>query len=133
MSRLYHLHAKIGLGALRWERLLHLVVEPFPIRDLAADCPIHIIFKHSHLNFFHPYVVVYMALRGFQQFKGFNHIVSKCGGLPFRPSKCRLNTSCGFLTLLAVNKVYHYTPTSKSSYTSKHNVTETEVYHLMQQ
>nr|DAG19221.1 MAG TPA: hypothetical protein [Caudoviricetes sp.] len=35
---------------------------------MAADCPIHIIFKLSHLVIFHTYAVVYMALRGFQQF-----------------------------------------------------------------
>lgn len=129
MSRLYHLHAKIGLGALRWERLFHLVVEPFPIRDLAADCPIHEIFKHSHLNLFHFYVVVSMILRGFQQFKGFNHTVSKCGGLPFRPSRCRLNNLIGFLTLLAVNKSFHHTPIAKSNYTSKHNAMGIVVCH----
>lgn len=133
MSRLYHLHAKIGLGALRWERLLHLVVEPFPIRDLAADCPIHEIFKHSHLNFFHFYVVVSMTLRGFQQFKGFNHTVSKCGGLLFRPSRCRLNNLIGFLTLLIANKSFHYKPISKSNYISKYNVMGTAVCHLLKQ
>ena len=48
-----------------------LVVEPFSIRDLAADCPILIILKHSHLIMFQIYVVVYKALRSFQQFNGF--------------------------------------------------------------
>src|SRR5574344_1088042 len=47
-----------------------LVVEPYPIRVLAADCPITIVFKHSRLVIFHTYVVVYSALRVFQQFKG---------------------------------------------------------------
>ena len=48
-----------------------IVVEPSSIRGLAADCPIHTIFKHSHFGLFHPYVVVCMALRGFQQFNRF--------------------------------------------------------------
>lgn len=45
-----------------------MVVEPSPIRSLVADCPIFIIFKHSHLGLFHPYVVVNESLRVFQQF-----------------------------------------------------------------
>ena len=45
-----------------------IVVEPSAIRGLVADCPIFIIFKHSHLGLFHPYVVVNESLRGFQQF-----------------------------------------------------------------
>ena len=36
-----------------------LTVEPSPIRSLAADCPILVIFKHSHISIFHLYVVVY--------------------------------------------------------------------------
>jgi hypothetical protein len=47
-----------------------LVVEPYPIRVLAADCPITIVFRHSRLVIFHTYVVVYSAIRVFQQFKG---------------------------------------------------------------
>lgn len=35
-----------------------IVVEPFSLRDLAADCPILLIFKRSRLGLFHPYVVV---------------------------------------------------------------------------
>ena len=49
-----------------------IVVEPSPIRSLVADCPMIIIFKHSHLSLFHLYVVVYNPLRGFQQFNRFN-------------------------------------------------------------
>ena len=45
-----------------------IVVEPSSIQGSAADYPIHIIFKHSRLGLFHPYVVVYMTLRAFQQF-----------------------------------------------------------------
>ena len=45
-----------------------IVVEPSAIRGLVADCPIFIIFKHSHLGLFHPYAVVNESLRGFQQF-----------------------------------------------------------------
>lgn len=48
-----------------------IVVEPSPVRGLAADCPIHMIFKPSHFGIFHPYVVVHVALRGFQQFNMF--------------------------------------------------------------
>nr|DAH32549.1 MAG TPA: hypothetical protein [Caudoviricetes sp.]DAN00814.1 MAG TPA: hypothetical protein [Caudoviricetes sp.] len=48
-----------------------MVVEPYSIRALVADCPILIIFKHSHLTIFHVYVVVYKALRSFQQFNRF--------------------------------------------------------------
>lgn len=48
----------------------HLVVEPSPIRSLAADCPINAIFRPSHLAVFQTYVVVSIALRGFQQFNG---------------------------------------------------------------
>ena len=44
-----------------------LVVEPYPIRVLAADCPIIIVFELSRLVVFHTYVVVYDALRGSQQ------------------------------------------------------------------
>ena len=44
-----------------------LVVEPYPIRVLAADCPIIIVFELSRLVIFHTYVVVYDALRGSQQ------------------------------------------------------------------
>ena len=51
--------------------VIWIVVEPFSIRDLAADCPILIILKHSHLIMFQIYVVVYKALRSFQQFNGF--------------------------------------------------------------
>ena len=50
---------------------LEIVVEPSPIRSLAADYPIFIIFKHSHLIIFHIYVVVYKALRVSQQLKIF--------------------------------------------------------------
>nr|DAG36912.1 MAG TPA: hypothetical protein [Caudoviricetes sp.] len=35
-----------------------IVVELYSIRVLAADCPIYLIFKHSHLVLFHTYVVV---------------------------------------------------------------------------
>ena len=44
-----------------------MVVEPYPLRVLAADCPIYVIFKHSRIGLFHPYVVAYITLRGFQQ------------------------------------------------------------------
>ena len=48
-----------------------IVVEPSSVRGLAADCPMIIIFKHSHLSLFHLYVVVYNPLRVFQQFDTF--------------------------------------------------------------
>ena len=56
--------------------LLHywIVVEPSSVRGLAADCPIFIVFKHSHLRLFHRYAVVNKALRGFQQLKELIHI-----------------------------------------------------------
>ena len=34
-----------------------MVVEASPIQSLPADCPMLIIFKHSHLCMFHHYVV----------------------------------------------------------------------------
>ena len=49
--------------------LLRMVVERSPIRSFAADYPIHIFLKHSHINIFHFYAVVYMALRAFQHLK----------------------------------------------------------------
>lgn len=48
-----------------------IVVEPSSVRSLAADCPICIIFKLSHLYIFHYYVVVYTSLRSFQQLNRF--------------------------------------------------------------
>ena len=48
--------------------LCGMVVEPSPVRSLAADCPIQILFIPSRIPLFHDYVVVKMALRGFQQF-----------------------------------------------------------------
>ena len=36
-----------------------LTVERPSIQGFAADCPMLIIFKHSHLSLFHLYVVVY--------------------------------------------------------------------------
>ena len=48
-----------------------IVVELSPVRGLVADCPIYIIFKHSRFSLFHLYVVVYIALRIFQQFNRF--------------------------------------------------------------
>lgn len=60
-------------GAHHWihQTLVYrLVVERSPIRSFAADCPINTIFKPSHLAMFHAYVVVSIALRGFQQFNG---------------------------------------------------------------
>ena len=69
--RLYHCHFRHPpLAPSSLTR--HLVVEPSAVRGLAADCPIHIIFKHSRYGLFHPHVVVDTALRGFQQFNGFN-------------------------------------------------------------
>lgn len=62
-----------------------IVVEPSSIRGLAADCPIYIIFKHSHLPLFHDYVVVYIALRVFQQFDTSLPIYYYIGGLSFNP------------------------------------------------
>ena len=58
-----------------------MVDEPFPIRNLAADNPILIVFKHSRLRIFHRYVVVYKTLRIFQQFKTMHCRVSNCNGL----------------------------------------------------
>lgn len=60
-----------------------MVVEPYPVRVLAADFPILIIFKLSHLCVFHHYVVVYKVLREFQQFKGIQYILSKYIGLNY--------------------------------------------------
>lgn len=62
-----------------------IVVEPSPVRSLVADCPIYIIFKHSHLPLFHDYVVVYIALRVFQQFDTSLPIYYYIGGLSFNP------------------------------------------------
>lgn len=50
----------------------YIVVEPSPVRGLVADCPILIIFKPSRFDMFHSCVVVYKALRVFQQFNGFS-------------------------------------------------------------
>lgn len=58
-----------------------MVVEPFPIRDLAADYPIYIIFKHSHLGVFHPYVVANIALGTSSNSKGYTINLSKYSGL----------------------------------------------------
>ena len=58
-----------------------MVVEPYPVRVLAADFPILVIFKLSHLCIFHHYVVVYKTLRESQQFKGIHYILSKYNGL----------------------------------------------------
>ena len=58
-----------------------MVDELFSIRDLAADCPILIVFRHSRLCIFHHYVVVYKTLRIFQQFKAIHCRVSNCNGL----------------------------------------------------
>ena len=44
-----------------------IVVELYPVRILAADYPISIIFKPSRLSIFHLCVVVYRTLRAFQQ------------------------------------------------------------------
>nr|DAP86209.1 MAG TPA: hypothetical protein [Caudoviricetes sp.] len=72
--RLYHHLAITRCSPLRTFVLLlqRIVVELFPIRNLAADCPILIIFKHSHLIIFHIYAVVYKTLRSSQQFNEFN-------------------------------------------------------------
>lgn len=45
-----------------------IVIEPSPIRSLAADYQIHIVFQHSHFGIFHPYVVANMTPMGFQHF-----------------------------------------------------------------
>ena len=39
------------LYSLPLKNVLSIVDEPFPIRDLAADCPIFLIFKHFTLSF----------------------------------------------------------------------------------
>ena len=56
-------------GALAPTPATGIVVEPSPVQGLAADCPIHTIFEPSHFGLFHPYAVVDMALRVFQQLK----------------------------------------------------------------
>lgn len=71
----------LHFGMLIPTRISAIVVELFPIQDLAADCPILIIFKHSRLTIFHIYVVVYKALRVFQQFKGIHYNLSYYNGL----------------------------------------------------
>ena len=58
-----------------------IVSEPSSVQGLAADCPILIIFKPSHLILFHICAVVYKALRVFQQLNGFNQ-VHYCTGEP---------------------------------------------------
>ena len=55
-----------------------IVVEPSPVRGLAADRPIHIIFKPSHSHIFHCHVVVNMALRVSQQFNQFVIFLHYC-------------------------------------------------------
>nr|DAH91097.1 MAG TPA: hypothetical protein [Caudoviricetes sp.]DAN05222.1 MAG TPA: hypothetical protein [Caudoviricetes sp.] len=52
---------------------------------MAADCPIFIIFKHSHLCIFHHCAVVYKALRGFQQFKELSYTVTSIRGYILNP------------------------------------------------
>lgn len=54
-----------------------MAVEVSPIRGLPADFPISIFFALSRLGIFHPSVVVYRALRKFQQSKGFRLLVSQ--------------------------------------------------------
>ena len=65
-----------------------IVVEPSPVRGLAADRPyIQIVFIHSRLRMFHRYVVV-IVFRIFQQFKGIHYILSDYNGLC---AHCALN------------------------------------------
>lgn len=45
-----------------------IVVEPSPVRGLAAGCPIQTIFAQSRSAMFHAHAVVRLALRVFQQF-----------------------------------------------------------------
>ena len=40
-----------------------IVVEPYPVRVLAAGCPILTIFRRSRMGLFHPCVVAGKALR----------------------------------------------------------------------
>ena len=50
---------RLSLQALALTVSQPIVVEPTPHQGSAADFPILIIFKHSHLSLFHLYVVVY--------------------------------------------------------------------------
>ena len=52
-----------------------IVVEPSPIRSSAADYPILIIFQHSRLGLFHPYVVVYKTLGLSSNSRSDNHSI----------------------------------------------------------
>ena len=70
----------LHFGALAPTHISVMVVEVSPVRGLPADYPISIFFSLSHLGLFHPCVVVYRALRDFQQFKGFHLPVSKQAG-----------------------------------------------------
>ena len=64
-----------------------MVVELSSVRGLVADCPIYIIFKPSRLDLFHSYVVVYIALRVFQQFNAFN-VSYQLAHAPFSGEVC---------------------------------------------
>ena len=83
VTRLYHyLKFILDTAHFEYQSLVSyshkgIVVEPYSIRVLVADCPIQTIFKHSHLDLFHSYVVVNLSLRGFQQLKQFAIFVTK--------------------------------------------------------
>lgn len=67
----------LHFGTLAPTHISVMVVEVSPVRGLPADFPISIFLQLSRLGLFHPCVVVYRALRKFQQFKGIRLLVSQ--------------------------------------------------------
>lgn len=81
-----------------WTHLRHLVCEPYPPQVLAADCPIQYFsaFTHRHFSFL---CCSILALRGFQQFKGFAYDITVIRDYQINPS--RFHSICypkGFLS-----------------------------------
>ena len=58
-----------------------IVVEPSPLRSLAADYPIRMILQPSHSGIFHPLAVAHPALRAFQQFSRYSPLRYRKRGL----------------------------------------------------
>ena len=86
--------------------VLQLVVEPFPIRNLAADYLIFIIFKPSYFKLISSfYIVVYKALQGFSAIKGFTiYVFLHINGisLPFATLPGSLKISVKFILLISL-------------------------------
>ena len=96
-----------------------LVVEPFSVRDLAADCPIYILFKPSRLSLFQNYVVANIALRGFQQFNGFASAYYYAPGLSlihYCPQATRQSLATGYDVELYLSN-HFYTTRQTGEYT----------------